>query len=699
MSLKIPKLSKIGGGCSFLGARKFGSGGHAGVCGLLFFLSMFLLAPQQGRAQLNTNGVIAIGRTALYYEDYVLSIQYFNQVIEVKPYLYEPYYYRAVAKYYLGDYLGAVQDCNLSIERDPYIDDCFKLRAISLIMNGEFEKAVDDYHTLLSRRRDEKETWYNLVLCETQLREFEKADMLLDTMITKWPTYANCYLLKAQIALERKDTVSAGELIDKTLQLAPFDVDALSGKAMLYMQTGDYAQAEEYYDRAIIQSPRQAGFYINRALARYHLNNLRGAMDDYSIALDIEPDNYLGHYNRGLLRMQVGESNLAIEDFDFVLKTNPRDRLALFNRAILREETGDYKGAIEDYTTVLEDYPEFTTGYENRARCRRKVGDERGALSDERKVFKMQLDEMYGSKKNQANRQTRKQSEEDIDDYEKLVVNNDDESIVKFYSSDYRGRIQNRDVAIEPQPLFSLTFSRAGQELSSRNHYENFLGKIEEEGLFGQPLYLSVREPALEASDVKAHDAEAAKIFDRLTEDGANSRLLFAHALYAAEKRDYAAAMADLNQSISIDSTNIAALFLRATVSQKQVETGRLRSGTDVPTVTALEQQRLDYATIVSDFSRILALDSEVAIVYYNRACIYAQMKNFAAALADYNRAIELNDVLAEAYYNRGLLHIENGNYADGFVDLGKAGELGLYSAYSLIKHFRKEQQDKKAQR
>ena len=41
-------------------------------------------------AQLNTDRITAIGRNALYFEDYVLSIQYFNQVIHLKPYLSEP---------------------------------------------------------------------------------------------------------------------------------------------------------------------------------------------------------------------------------------------------------------------------------------------------------------------------------------------------------------------------------------------------------------------------------------------------------------------------------------------------------------------------------------------------------------------------------------------------------------------------------
>ena len=62
-------------------------------------------------AQYNIDRLVMIGRSALYYEDYVLSIQYFNQAISAKPYLYEPWYFRGIAKYYLDDYRGAESDC------------------------------------------------------------------------------------------------------------------------------------------------------------------------------------------------------------------------------------------------------------------------------------------------------------------------------------------------------------------------------------------------------------------------------------------------------------------------------------------------------------------------------------------------------------------------------------------------------------
>ena len=42
-------------------------------------ISLMLLVSSVASAQLNTDRVMNIGRNALYFEDYVLAIQYFNQ--------------------------------------------------------------------------------------------------------------------------------------------------------------------------------------------------------------------------------------------------------------------------------------------------------------------------------------------------------------------------------------------------------------------------------------------------------------------------------------------------------------------------------------------------------------------------------------------------------------------------------------------
>src|SRR3712207_8816641 len=48
----------------------------------------------------------------------------------------------------------------------------------------------------------------------------------------------------------------------------------------------------------------------------------------------------------------------------------------------------------------------------------------------------------------------------DIEDYDKMVTE-DDDNIAPFYAQEYRGKVQNREVAVEYQPLYALTFNGA----------------------------------------------------------------------------------------------------------------------------------------------------------------------------------------------------------------------------------------------
>ena len=84
-------------------------------------LLAILLLPTLLYAQINTERVMTIARNALYFEDYVLSIQYFNQVINAKPYLYEPYFFRALAKINLDDFQGAEADCRSGYSAQSFL--------------------------------------------------------------------------------------------------------------------------------------------------------------------------------------------------------------------------------------------------------------------------------------------------------------------------------------------------------------------------------------------------------------------------------------------------------------------------------------------------------------------------------------------------------------------------------------------------
>ena len=109
-----------------------------------------ILLPTLLYAQINTERVMTIARNALYFEDYVLSIQYFNQVINAKPYLYEPYFFRALAKS-ADDFPGRRRK-RITIRlfsAIAFVVGACMIRGLARIRQDKFDGAVEDYKTAL----------------------------------------------------------------------------------------------------------------------------------------------------------------------------------------------------------------------------------------------------------------------------------------------------------------------------------------------------------------------------------------------------------------------------------------------------------------------------------------------------------------------------------------------------------------------
>ena len=104
--------------------------------------------------------------------------------------------------------------------------------------------------------------------------------------------------------------------------------------------------------------------------------------------------------------------------------------------------------------------------------------------------------------------------------------------------------------------------------------------------------------------------------------------------------------------------------------------------------VASDELPDIDYRLVRDDLNAVISQMPEFAQAYYNRGNVSAKLNDFKSAVVDYSKAIELNDKLAGAFFNRGLARIYMGNTAEGIADLSKAGELGIYSAYNVIKRF-----------
>ena len=211
-----------------------------------------MYVPLVGMAQFNTDRLVTIGRSALYYEDYVLSIQYFNQAISAKPHLYEPWYFRGVAKYYLDDYVGAENDCTQAIERNPYVVGIYELRGLSRIRQNKFDEAADDYIRALKYSPDNQSLWHNRVLCRIQQKNFEQAHLDLDTMLARWSKYARGYSMRAEVYMLQKDTARAVEALDRSLELDPYDGSTWAAAAVISLSRSDGRKLKNVWTRLFI---------------------------------------------------------------------------------------------------------------------------------------------------------------------------------------------------------------------------------------------------------------------------------------------------------------------------------------------------------------------------------------------------------------------------------------------------------------
>lgn len=633
---------------------------------LVLSIALSLACSMTMLSQINANRVMLMGRNALFYEDYVLAIQRFNSVISAKPYLAEPYFYRGLAKFYLEDYAGAEADCSLALNRRPYTAQYYTLRGLCRINMEMYEAAVSDYRNALLQNPSERNSWHNMVLCLMELERHEEADAALDSMITLWPRESSQCTMKAQVAMAQKDTIRAEEWVDSALVLDNYDGNAWSMKASMHAKREEYKETESALNKAIVQKPRVSGLYINRALARFQQNNIRGAMSDYDQAIEIDANNYIAHYNRGLLRAQVGDDNRAIEDFNHVLSVEPDNMIALYNRAILLDQTGDYHGAIRDISTVIESYPQFWSGYKQRASIRRKIGDTYGAERDEFRVLKAQMEVRTGTYKVQKN--TRKKNDNNIENYNKLVVS-DSQDEQKNYSTEFRGRVQNRQTELKSLPMYTLGFYPKEHPTRRYVPYSQSVEEFSRKNKLAQQLHVCNEEHTLDSLQMAMHQERIAHdIVARLS-----CQLILDN--YIVRDFDYSMSTID-SMIVSSADTDPLYYFIRAQVRTSQVEAQPINEN----------ELRLRYMEVLQDWKYCARKMTDFPYASYNIGNIYIKLNDYRSAIEAYSEALERDPAMPEAYFNRGVAKILGGNTDEGLADLSQAGEMGLYQAYNLIK-------------
>lgn len=656
----------------------------------IIVIVLAILWPSAICAQINTEQMMRIGQNALYFEDYILSIQYFNQVIQAKPYLAQPYLMRAIAKINLDDYRGAEADATKAVELNPFLTDAWEVRGVARQNLGRNADAVADYDKALELLPRNRNIMFNKALAQNETDDFAGADTTFAALLQYYPNYDNGYLGRAKLRLAQADTVAASADIDRALEINPNAFNGYLMRAAIAIdQQKDYEQALADMNKALTLQPRLTGLYINRAFLRYQLNDYFGAMADYDYALEMEPFNTVALFNRSLLLMEVNDNDLAIKDLNNILKITPDDYRARFNRAVVNANKLDYDAAIADIGMVIDRFPEFSSAYYLRSEYYRNKNNLQKAKADYdiAESLTRRADQLSNS--DSEIKTLPDDSPEEASKRFNTLLTIDQETDIdqEFNNSAIRGRIQDRDIQIELEPYMQLSYYSSPSELKQNGYYIKEVDDINATRMLRFVITIESRPPQLNDPElIQQHFSSIDYYNSYIATHTPRAIDYLGRALDMITVKNYDGAIADLDRALMLTPDNAVAYMLRAQAKFAKKDMPQDNGDDKMPRLSAANQLSLALA----DIDKAIDISPRNAIAWYDKGFILFEMGDYTSALAAFNKAIDLEPAMGEAYFNRGYVHLKLGDQKRGIDDLSKAGELGIASAYNLIKRISK---------
>lgn len=670
---------------------------------LKYFVPAVFLSALSGAtpsyAQVNAEQVMNIGRNVLSMEDYLLSIQYFNQAIKAKPYLADAYFYRGLAKLSLDDYDGAIADCNLALDRNKFKSEAYKVRGFAYMNIGKDSLAIADFNKGLEYNPDDRYFLFYKGIAQSELKKYESADSTFSYLLRRHPNFEDGYLAAGRMDLQRGDTISALAKVDHALKISKSLLNAYLLKAEIAAGKKEWENSIQNMDEAIRLRPEQPEYYINRAYLRYNNEDFFGAMSDYNYSLQLDPENSVALFNRALLRTEVKELTNADADFTHVLKLDPNNFYALYNRGLVNLELGNYKKALEDFRKIARRYPRFHPAYYAIAECLRHTGDMKGMVDNIKKAdnlvagyvanpTKNPLDRpaiSSGSNSSRRNDDTPETDEEFMQRFNQLMTTTADNVQELAFNDRIKGRVQDRNINVTPEGAYFISFIRPETNLRNLSNYFRDLDNLNRRRYISRLLYIRQDTPMPSSTAEMQQTFAIEDDFSRgiVGKDKARPVDMLGRGVARMMLKNYDEAIADLTAAIEGSENFTTALFARSNAYYLRSKAMPDKEG------AGSMLTRADLQMAMNDLDTLLKLAPGMVYGWFNKGLLYYEAGDYTSALQCFDEAIRLDPEFGPAYFNRGLAFLQQGNRQKAFSDLSKAGELGVLPSYNILKRMK----------
>ena len=240
-------------------------------------------------------------------------------------------------------------------------------KAFSLHSSGKIKEASEIYNLLIQNKIYDPRVFNNLGSIYSQQQQFDKAILLFDESIKKFPKSLEAYSNLANLLVIKGRSDIAKKILNKAIELNPKYLRPYSNLAGIFVGEGDFKKAEFFLRKSLEINPKDINNLVNLGCVLKDLGNPNQAEKYLRDALEINPIYDFALINLGAVLNELEKIDEGEQFLKKALKINPTSPTALNNLGNILSKKNNNKGAESCYRKAIEIKSDFSLAYNNLA--------------------------------------------------------------------------------------------------------------------------------------------------------------------------------------------------------------------------------------------------------------------------------------------------------------------------------------------
>ncbi len=238
-------------------------------------------------------------------------------------------------------------------------------KALSLHSKGKIKEASEIYNFLIQNKIFDPRILNNLGSIYSQIKQFDKALLLFDESIKKFPNCIEAYPNLANVLMAKGRSDTAKIILKKAIELNPKYLRPYSVLAGILVGEGNLKKAEFFLKKSLDINPKDINTLVNLACVLKDSGNPKDAERFLKDALEINPNNDFALTNLGAVLNELEQFDEGEKYLRKALSINSSSPIALNNLGNILSNKKNNRDAELCYRQAIKLKSDFSLAYNN----------------------------------------------------------------------------------------------------------------------------------------------------------------------------------------------------------------------------------------------------------------------------------------------------------------------------------------------